>query len=476
MSGVRIEKQGALAVLRLDKARGNAIDEPLADDLVRGAAEIGADSAVRGVLLASAHPKLFCPGLDLVALYEYDRAGMERFITKFGAAMLGLFALRKPVVAAVAGHAVAGGCVLALTTDHRMLRRGIADRAQRGPGRNPPALVGRDPAQERGGAGRAVARGPSRAELQGRRGGGLGPRPRGGRRPRASRPPASPACRSSRTGTRPRSAPRRPTCGMRCCARCAPRKPRGRESSWTPGSRRWRARRSRKPWTRSPRRAEPGDQALRVRRQRKTRARPAKTAATRASARFASARRLFTASQFSASDEPAITRKAYQIAEARAAGPMAFQGRRPTTPAKGVTPARMPGRKRLRKMPSDAVAVVGVLQGVHDRGRHDLAPPPFAKEGRAVGAREVVGPGRRAHVGEPAQDAEQDHRHLAALREEGAREPRPRRRAREGRRSRPRRAPSGPGRSEPPAAGTASRGSGQPRGRIASWTRCTIER
>jgi enoyl-CoA hydratase/carnithine racemase len=124
MSGIRIEKQGALAVLRLDKARGNAIDEPLAEDLVRAAAELGADPAVRGVLLASAHPKLFCPGLDLLALYEYDRAGMERFISKFGAAVLGLFALRKPVVAAVAGHAVAGGCVLALTADHRMLRRG----------------------------------------------------------------------------------------------------------------------------------------------------------------------------------------------------------------------------------------------------------------------------------------------------------------------------------------------------------------
>jgi enoyl-CoA hydratase len=32
--------------------------------------------------------------------------------------------MRKPVVAAIAGHAVAGGCVLALTADHRILRRG----------------------------------------------------------------------------------------------------------------------------------------------------------------------------------------------------------------------------------------------------------------------------------------------------------------------------------------------------------------
>jgi Delta3-Delta2-enoyl-CoA isomerase len=124
MSAVRIEIQGALAVLRLDKARGNAIDEPLVEDLVRSVAEIAADSSIRGVLLASGHPKLFCPGLDLVALYEYDRMGMQQFLSKFGDAVLGLFALRKPVVAAVAGHAVAGGCVLALTSDHRILRRG----------------------------------------------------------------------------------------------------------------------------------------------------------------------------------------------------------------------------------------------------------------------------------------------------------------------------------------------------------------
>jgi enoyl-CoA hydratase len=124
MAGVRIERQGPLAVLRLDKARGNAIDAALVEDLVLAGAEIGADPGIRGVLLASAHPKLFCPGLDLVTLYECDRPAMEHFMSRFATAMLGLYALRRPVVAAVGGHAVAGGCVLALTADHRILRRG----------------------------------------------------------------------------------------------------------------------------------------------------------------------------------------------------------------------------------------------------------------------------------------------------------------------------------------------------------------
>jgi enoyl-CoA hydratase len=123
-AGIRIERQGPLAILRLDKARGNAIDEPLVEALLAAAAELAADEGVRGVLLASGHPKLFCPGLDLVALGEYDRPAMWRFIDRLEAAILALFDLRKPVVAAVSGAAVAGGCLIALTADLRLLREG----------------------------------------------------------------------------------------------------------------------------------------------------------------------------------------------------------------------------------------------------------------------------------------------------------------------------------------------------------------
>ena len=93
MKTLRIERQGALAVLRLDKARGNAIDEPLALDLVSACRELSGDGELRGVMLASAHPKLFCPGLDLVSLIAYDRPAMERFMASFSEAVLSLYAL-----------------------------------------------------------------------------------------------------------------------------------------------------------------------------------------------------------------------------------------------------------------------------------------------------------------------------------------------------------------------------------------------
>lgn len=124
MSSIRIEKSGRLAVLRMDKARGNAIDEAFVGEMAAAVAEVGQDPGVRGVLLASAHPKLFCPGLDLVSLFAYDRPGMDRFMKAFSDMAMDLFALEKPMLAAISGHAVAGGCVLALTADHRILRRG----------------------------------------------------------------------------------------------------------------------------------------------------------------------------------------------------------------------------------------------------------------------------------------------------------------------------------------------------------------
>jgi enoyl-CoA hydratase len=123
---VRLERQGPLAILRLDKERGNAIDEALTEALTGAVLELGQDDDVRGVLLASAHPKIFCPGLDLVSLGDYDAAAFARFMALFAKMVSTLFRIGKPVVAALGGHAVAGGCILALTADYRLLKRGAS--------------------------------------------------------------------------------------------------------------------------------------------------------------------------------------------------------------------------------------------------------------------------------------------------------------------------------------------------------------
>jgi enoyl-CoA hydratase len=124
MSTVKIERLGRAAVLRLDKPRGNAIDGALVEDLQNACEELAADDGVQAVLLASAHPKLFSPGLDLPTLIQMPRRELHSFMGRFANAVWALFGLTKPVVAALSGHAVAGGCILALTADWRVLRQG----------------------------------------------------------------------------------------------------------------------------------------------------------------------------------------------------------------------------------------------------------------------------------------------------------------------------------------------------------------
>lgn len=123
MKAVTTTRDGALATVRMGRAHGNAINDELLDGLLGAFEEAGRDPSVRGVLLA-ASGKIFCPGLDLLELHTFDRPSLRRFMGKLTKCFLTLFNFPKPVVAAISGHALAGGCVIALTTDWRILRWG----------------------------------------------------------------------------------------------------------------------------------------------------------------------------------------------------------------------------------------------------------------------------------------------------------------------------------------------------------------
>jgi enoyl-CoA hydratase len=120
---VKVAVEGGLARLRLDREHGNAVNDDLLQGLMTAYNEAIADPEVRGILLTSAG-KLFSPGLDLRDLRSFDRRQMHRFMSRFSACLIVMVTCPKPVVAALAGHALAGGCVLALTAEWRILREG----------------------------------------------------------------------------------------------------------------------------------------------------------------------------------------------------------------------------------------------------------------------------------------------------------------------------------------------------------------
>ena len=120
---VTLRRDGAIGIVRLEREHGNAINDALVEGLLQTLADAESDAAIRGIVL-SAGGKIFCPGLDLQELLPLARPAMERFMRRFSAAVLSLYCFPKPVVAAVHGHALAGGCILALCADWRVLRRG----------------------------------------------------------------------------------------------------------------------------------------------------------------------------------------------------------------------------------------------------------------------------------------------------------------------------------------------------------------
>jgi len=120
-SGIAIEVRTGVATLRMERERANAINPGTVEALTEAFAQVTEDDAVRAVLLTSGR-KLFSPGLDLAFLVGLDRPAMHAFMGSFSSWMQVLIDCPKPVIAGMGGHAIAGGLVLALTADWRILR------------------------------------------------------------------------------------------------------------------------------------------------------------------------------------------------------------------------------------------------------------------------------------------------------------------------------------------------------------------
>src|SRR3954471_3395122 len=102
---MKIERKESVALLRMDLGKANAIGPAFLDALNARLDEIGEARA----LVITGYDTFFSAGLDLPSLIDLDQAAMRAFITRFSATMARVFALPLPVVAAVNGHAVAGG-------------------------------------------------------------------------------------------------------------------------------------------------------------------------------------------------------------------------------------------------------------------------------------------------------------------------------------------------------------------------------
>jgi enoyl-CoA hydratase/carnithine racemase len=118
MEFVSIDVTDGVAVLRLDRPKMNAISVQVQADLREAAAEVSDRDDVRAVVLWGGE-RVFAAGNDVKEMADLSYAEMVKISTSVTSATAALARIPKPVVAAVNGYALGGGCELALSADWR---------------------------------------------------------------------------------------------------------------------------------------------------------------------------------------------------------------------------------------------------------------------------------------------------------------------------------------------------------------------
>ena len=118
-----ISRHERIAVLRLDHGKANALDLELVGAIADAVTELEHEESIRACVLTGTG-SIFSAGVDLHRLLEGGGAYATAFVPAMVVAFRRLFAFSRPAVAAINGHAIAGGCVLAAACDYRVMARG----------------------------------------------------------------------------------------------------------------------------------------------------------------------------------------------------------------------------------------------------------------------------------------------------------------------------------------------------------------
>lgn len=119
---IEVEDRDGVRVLRMNRGKANAMDLELLRALRVELLALRESGARAGVITGSG--SMFCAGVDLKRVVDGGAAYVREFLPALESALEAAFTMPKPLVAAVNGHAIAGGYILACACDRRIMAEG----------------------------------------------------------------------------------------------------------------------------------------------------------------------------------------------------------------------------------------------------------------------------------------------------------------------------------------------------------------
>jgi enoyl-CoA hydratase/carnithine racemase len=116
---VTLEVDGAVGTIRLDRPKMNALNAQVQDEIRAAAIEAGGRKDIRAVVIWGG-PRIFAAGADIKEMATASYADMVDRATILSACFTTVARIPKPVIAAINGYALGGGCELALCADRRI--------------------------------------------------------------------------------------------------------------------------------------------------------------------------------------------------------------------------------------------------------------------------------------------------------------------------------------------------------------------
>lgn len=125
MDFVQLQKGEGIATLMLGRGKVNAINGTVVDQMKDLLNTLERDPEIRSIIL-TAVGKFFSFGFDIPEFLSFTKAQFKQYLNNFTELYTYIFLYPKPVVAALNGHTIAGGCMLALACDSRVMATGKA--------------------------------------------------------------------------------------------------------------------------------------------------------------------------------------------------------------------------------------------------------------------------------------------------------------------------------------------------------------